>query len=131
MLEDKESVLKEWLKFKKAEDKAKKNRIEIENKILTMYDLNFDGSSKTFKEDGLDFSVNIKKNIVYKLDQEKYISIRQEIAEELRPEKVSFSLDIEGYNYLKENELEVYKKVLDCVEMKENKSTVKVEKINK
>jgi hypothetical protein len=126
-LEDKkEALLAEHLKVSKAEDKAKARRVEIEAELEKLYG-DFDGKSKTFNEEK--YKVTIKKNFVQKLDQEKYIAIRPEIPEELRPEKVKFDLDSKGFEWLKENNREVYLKVSDCVTEKQNKSTVSVEKI--
>jgi len=128
---EKESLLKEWIKFKKAESKAKSARVEVEGRIQEIYGLGFDGNSKTFKEDDLGFSINLKKNVVYSLDQEKWKSVRNEIPENIRPEKITFSIDVEGFNYLQGNEelVDTYKKVSDCVTIKENKPSVKVEKL--
>jgi len=123
---EKEQLLKDWLKFKKNERKAKKSRVEIEEQIKSLYK-DFKESSKTFTEEN--FKVNIEKNIVYKLDQEKYVSIRNDIDPNLRPEKITFALDVKGFDWLKENNQGIYNMVSDCVEIKENKSTIKVEKI--
>jgi len=130
IIAEKEELLKSWIKFKKAENKAKKNRNEIESQIETLYGTDFKEISKTFKEEELGFSVNLKKNTKYNLDQEAWQAIRSDIPEDLRPEKVTFSLDVKGFEYLKINELEIYKKVSDCVTIKNNKTTIKVEKIN-
>ena len=124
--EEKSTLIKGWLKAKKAEDAAKKRRYDIEATLLHAYPA-FDEKSKTFKEDG--FSVNIKTNIAVKFDQDKYLSIRPNIPEDLRPEKITFALDMKGYNFLKENKKDLYKLVSDCVEFKENKSTISIEKI--
>ena len=126
---DKKSLFAEWLKFKKSEDKAKINRAEVEAAILELYGTDFKETSKTFKEDELGFKVNLKKNTVHKLDQEAYLAIREDIPQNLRPEKVSFSLDVTGFEWLEANDNENYLKVSSCVEIKENKTTVKVEKI--
>jgi hypothetical protein len=128
---EKENLLKEWIKFKKAEDAQKKKRIAVEEQLILAYGTSFDGNSKTFKEDEIGFSINLKKNIAYSLDQEKWKSIRTEIPANIRPEKITFSLDLEGFKFLKEHEehLETYKKVSDCVTIKENKTSVKVEKL--
>lgn len=125
---EKEELLKNWLKYKNAEERAKKNRYEIEKNIEALYGTDFLESSKTFTEEG--FKINLKKNIVHKLDNEAWLSVRNDIPENLRPEKISFSLDVKGFNYLKDNgPAEVYKKVSDCVEIKQNKTTISVEKI--
>ena len=125
----KESLFKDWTKFKKAEDKNKKARQEIEKELEALYGTDFKETSKSFTEEELGFKINLKKNIVHKLDQEAWQSIRSEFPENLRPEKISFSLDVKGFEWLKANESELYKKVSDCVEIKQNKTTIKVEKI--
>jgi VIT1/CCC1 family predicted Fe2+/Mn2+ transporter len=123
---EKEKLMKEWIRFKKAEEKAKKNRIEVEKGLEEIYG-SFKGNSKTFNEEN-GFSVNIKKNVKYSLDQTKWKGIRTKIPENYRPEKISYSLDLAGFNWLKENNNELYLKVSDCVEQKNNKSTITVEK---
>lgn len=127
---EKTALFKEWLKSKKAEDTAKKKRIEVESQLESLYG-NFEGKSKTIKEEELGFSINVKKNVALKLDQEKYIAIRSSIPDALRPEKITFSLDETGFKFLKEKEeyKDIYLKVSDCVEEKVNKSTIKVEKL--
>lgn len=128
-MEEKENLLKDWLKHKKAENKAKEKRIGIEDKLEKLYGTDFKENSKTFTEEELGFKINLKKNIKYNLDQEAWIAIRPDIPEDLRPEKVSFSLDVKGFEYLKANNKEIYEKVSDCVEIQTNKTTIKVEKI--
>lgn len=118
MEDKKEALLAEHLKVSKAEDKAKARRVEIEAELEKLYG-DFDGKSKTFNEEK--YKVTIKKNFSQKLDQEKYVAIR--------PEKIKFDLDSKGFDWLKENNREIYLKVSDCVTEKQNKSTVSVEKI--
>lgn len=129
MPDEREKLLKEWLKFKKSEDKAKKSRVEVENQIIELYGTAFEKNSKSFKEEELGFKTTLKKNFDYKLDQEKWIEARNNIEQNLRPEKIKFDLDVKGFNWLKKNNHNIYKIVSDCVEIKENKTTVKVEKI--
>jgi hypothetical protein len=126
---EKEKLLKDWLKFKKAENKAKKNRVETEVKIEELYGTKFKGKSKTFKEEELGFNVNVKLNAGYKMDQDAWRSVRSSIEPKLRPEKITFSLDEDGFVYLKKHHPEIYKKVSDCVEFKKGKTGIKVEKI--
>lgn len=127
---EKADLLKAWLKAKKAEDTAKNKRYAIEEQINSLYP-DFDGNSKTFKEEDLGFSVNVKKNIRFTFDQDAWASVRADIPEELRPEKIKFEVDEKGFKFLKESKeyQETYRKVSDCVTIKENKSTIKVEKI--
>jgi len=127
--QEKSELFKSWLKFEKAEKQAKEKRYEIESEIENLIGLDFEGNSKTFEID--EFKVNLKKNIVYKIDDKAYLSIKNDIPEELDPieEKISYSLNLKGFEYLKTNAREIYKKISDVVDKKENKTTIKVEKI--
>jgi len=129
--QEKADLFKNWLKAKKAEDKAKNSRVEVEAQIEAIYGTDFEGTSKTFKEEEIGFSVNLKKNIVYDLDQSAWGSVRVDIPAELRPEKIKFSIDVKGFEYLRDTkeQAEYYKMVSDCVTIKNNKTSVKVEKI--
>ena len=129
--QNKADLFRDWLKAKKAEDKAKSSRIEVEAQIEAIYGTDFEGNSKTFKEEELGFSVNLKKNIVYDLDQAAWESVRKDIPADLRPEKIKFSVDAKGFEWLRESKehAEYYKMVSDCVTIKNNKTSVKVEKI--
>ena len=124
--EEKEVLFAEHLKVSKQEDNAKKKRLEIEAKIEALFPFT-DALSKTFKEEK--YKITIKKNPVMKLDNKLYVPIRESIPEELRPEKIKYDLDSKGFKWLKENKPEFYKMVSDCVEAKDNKSTITVEKI--
>lgn len=123
---EKEKLLADHVKFSKAEDVAKARRLEVEAKIEELYPFK-DGLSKTFKEDN--FKVTVKKNFATKFDSDEYSKIRTSIPEELRPEKVKFELDKTGFDWLKENKPEIYVIVSNCVTIKQNKTTVTVEKI--
>jgi ribonucleotide reductase beta subunit family protein with ferritin-like domain len=75
------------------------------------------------------FDVTIKKSESYSLDQDAYKNIRLDIPEEIRPEKIKLELDKKGYEWLKENNQDIYKKVSDCVTFKIGKSTINIEKV--
>jgi len=130
-MEEKEKLFVKWLKFKEQETDYKKFRIEVEEELESFYGTDFKGNSKTFNEKDLGYSINLKKNIKYNLDQDQWKIARDRIPLHLRPEKITYSLDMKGFEYLAENEEEIYKKVSDCVEIKPNKTTIKVEKIIK
>lgn len=125
---EKASLLKEWIKCKKAENSAKEKRLAVEEKVIALYGTDFDGISKTFQED--DYKVGIKKNTSYSIDQEKWISVRESISPDLRPEKIKFDLDIKGFKFLAESDQhrDVYLKVSDCVTIKENKPSITIDK---
>lgn len=124
--EKKETLFKNWLKFKKAETAAKDERYKVESEIENLYG-DFDGMSTSFKEDK--YKVSISKTMTTKLDQDKYIVVRQTIPSDLRPERIKFDLDKAGYDYLKANNKEIYTLVSDCVTFTPGKTTIKVEKV--
>ena len=127
----KKELLKDWLKAKNAEKKATEKRHVIEKKIEKLYPLDKNKKSKTFKEKDLGFSIKIEKKFSTSLDQEKYIETRDIIPDNLKPEKIKYTLDTNGYEYLKKHEKEIYKFVSKCVIIKPGKTSIKVEKIKK
>ena len=124
----KKLLLAEWLKHKKAEDAAKKKRYDVEEKLVKEY-ADFSGTSKKVTEDDLGFSITVTKSITVKLDQDKYAAVRNNIPENLLPEKIKYELDKKGFEFLKENEKEIYLMVSSCVTETPGKPTIKVEKI--
>ncbi len=116
-------LLKKWISAKKAEDKAKAKRLEIEAQIEVP---EFEGLSQTIKIDG--FKVNFKKNESYSFDQKKWTEARESIPSDMRPEKIKYDVDKTGIEWLKENNPAVYKTVSDCVSFRQGKTTFKIEK---
>jgi len=123
---EKEKLLADHVKFSKAEDVAKAKRLEVEAKIEELYPFS-EGLSKTFNEPK--FKVIVKHNFATKFDSDRYIQIRESVPENLRPEKIKYELDKTGFEWLKENNPEIYIIVSSCVEIKQNKTTITVEKI--
>ena len=126
-MNSKKELYDSWLKFKKQEQKAREKRLIIEKILCDIYEEQVSGNSKTFAD--MDYSITVKRNFVYSLDQEAYKSIRDIIPDGLKPEKVTFSLDLNKYKYLHDHNKEFYKKLSDCVTLKQNKTGIKVEKI--
>ena len=117
-----------WLKAKKAEEKAKKARIEIEKELEALIP-SFDGLSKTFKEEGFKIAVKKSENYSFEKDWERE---RESIPESLRPERIRFEVDKAGLEYLKDStnpeEKEWYKTISKFVNYKPGKTGFKIEK---
>lgn len=126
----KEKLFNDLIKAKKAEDQAKDKRIELEEEIAELYKDQVEGKSKTFNEEigKSKFKITLKKSILQTLDQDAYLKIRPQIPEDRRPEKVKFSIDSAGYEWLKENDRENFIKVSNCVSEKEGKTSITIEK---
>ena len=125
----KKELFHKWLMLKKTEESIKKDRNKIEAEIELLYPFE-NGNSHTFKED--DFKISIKRNYVYKFDQELWKKQRKYISKKDRPEKIKYEVDL---NRLKEIEEEIkcekfgpdmYKLISNCIEMKQNKSTISI-----
>lgn len=129
--EEKLLLHENWIKFKKRENKANKERVAIEKQLIELYPFTVtkDKKSKTFKDDDLGFKITITKGETIKLDQDGYSDARQNIPAKFRPEKITFSLVEKGYEWLKKNEPDIYKIVSKHVEKKPKKTAVKIEKI--
>lgn len=123
---DSPAYLDQWIRAKAKEEKAKAERLRVEEKLSQLF--SFDsGNSKTFTEGN--YKIYLKKNVAYKLDQAGWSAIRDDFPADLRPEKVKFEVDVKGLEYLKANHYDLYKKVSDLIEIKENKMTITVDKI--
>jgi len=123
-------IANDLLKAKRAETKAKEKRAALEETLFEMLksEIPDDKKSKTINEDNFKIIVTHGKES-YRLNQAKYIAVRNSIDASIRPEKIKFDLDQEGYMWLKKNKPEIFELVSDCVSMSVGKPTVKVEKI--
>ena len=117
-----------WLKAKKAEEKAKKARIEIEQEMELLIP-SFDGQSKTYSDEG--FKVTVKKSETYSFDKD-WDRARENIPENMRPERIKYEVDKAGLEYLKDSpnaeEQGWYKTISNFVSFKTGKTSFKVEK---
>jgi len=113
-----------WLKLKNVEEKAKKQRHEIEH-IIEENLGKIDGQSRTI-HDG-DFIVKVKKSETWSFSPE-WEEIRHKIPAELRPEKIIYELDKKGYEFLKENNHEIYLVIEPVVSYKTGKTGISVER---
>jgi hypothetical protein len=117
-----------WLKAKKAEEKARKQRVEIEQELEKLVP-EFDGLSKTYSDEG--FKITVKKSESYSFEK-GWEDIRDSIPETLRPERVKYDVDRAGFDYLKEStnpaEKAAYKTISKYVVFKTGKTGFKIEK---
>lgn len=111
------------LAAKKAENKAKEKRLQIEAQFEIP---EFEGGSKLLRDQG--YKIKYDKNETYSFDQERWIETRKEMPNDLRPEKIKFEVDKAGLEFLKKEHPLLYKKVSDTITMKTGKVSIKVEK---
>jgi len=95
----------DWLAAKKAEAAANKQRLAIEEAIVTLTGKKDEGS-KTHDTDG--FKVTVTGKVTRKLDWEKWEQVKGQIHPNLWPIKMKPELDEKGVKWLQQNEVEIY-----------------------
>lgn len=128
MSEEKQELLKEWVKLKKQEDKAKAKKDEISEKLQKFYVVPSDKKSKTFKED--DYEIEIKKNTKVKIDQDDAGKLVDEFGKAAPFEK-EYKLESAVYKALKKINESFYKRCSEAVTFTPGKTSVKVSKKEK
>ena len=127
-----------WIEAKEAEIIANKNRVAVEKHLLDLYEFNKPDGSKTFSditESNTLIKVTITNKMNSKLDIDAYsgvkdpdtgLTIEESIPLELRPVDYVPKLIPAAIKWLKENELEIARKLARCITEKPAKSGVKV-----
>jgi len=125
---EKTELYKKWLKAKKAENKAKNERVEIEAEIEALIP-SFEGQSKTFTEDG--FKITVKKNETYSFDK-NLDELRKNSPEHLRPVRIKCEVDCAGLDYMRNSpnidEQEAFRSMSNYITCKPGKTSFKIEK---
>jgi uncharacterized lipoprotein len=121
-------LYQKWIKAKKAEEKAKNERVIIEEELEKTLPL-MEGSSKTYSEDG--YKITVKKSESYSFSKE-WESVRESIPENMRPERIKYEVEKAGFDWLKSStdpeEKKIYKLVSNHVTLKVGKTGWKIEK---
>ena len=120
---DKKTMLKEWMRLKKKEKEYSEKRKNLEKEIELMFPFE-NSTSQTFKID--DLKVSIKKNSSYKFIMSEWEEARKTIPVKIRPERIKYEVDMKKFNDIKDTEY--YISVSNCIEMKQTKSTISVER---
>lgn len=114
------------LDAKAREDKAREERIAVEQDILTLTGVPEEGSATT---DAPGFKIRVEQKITRKLDDKAWALVVDQIPEAVRPVTtvVEFKIDSKGVRWLKEKEPGYYKMLCSAMTEKPNKPSVKVE----
>lgn len=119
-----EQLSADWLKAKKAEAAANKERVAIEDKIVLLTGKRDEGS-KTVAATG--FKITVTGKVSRKMDWDKWETIKAQIAPNLHPVKFKPELDETGVKYLQANEPEIY--ALLPIEVKPAKTAIEVKAV--
>ena len=118
------TIFDELVAAKEKEEKARLARISIEEKIAAEL------GEGTTKIDG--YKITVKKPITYKLDAEMYLALN--IPADYSIERIKYEVDKKKFDCLKMESVTdtvaktFYKKISDCIEMKEGKTSITIEK---
>ena len=124
-MNEKQELLKEWIKHKKAEDKAKASREEVAEKLRKLYPIEGEKKSQTFKEDG--FDIEIKKSVKVDVNQKEADHLT-ETFKDAAPFKNKYTLDSALYKALESVNESFYKRCSQAVTFTPGKPSVKVVK---
>lgn len=115
-----------WLDAKQREEEGRRDRVEIEERMLEMLDgqTKEEGTTTHAYEGG---AVKVTGKLTRSLDAKVWSEIESTIPEDLRPVTYEPKLDLKGLRYLEGSEPEVYAKVISAITTKPAKSAVKVE----
>lgn len=119
-----ERLSADWLEAKKAEAKANKERVAIEDEIVLLTGKRDEGS-KTVEAAG--FKITVTGKVSRKMDWDKWETIKAQISPNLHPVKFKPELDEKGVKYLQMNEPEIY--ALLPIEVKPAKTAIEVKAV--
>lgn len=115
-----------WLNAKQREEDGRRDRVEIEERMLEMLEgqTKEEGTTTHACEGG---SVKVTGKLTRSLDAKAWSELEGAIPEDLRPVSYEPKLDLKGLRYLEASEPEVYAKVVTAITTKPAKSAIKVE----
>lgn len=114
-------IAAEWIEAKKAEIKANKDRVDLEEELIALLGAKEEGS-ETHNID--DFKIAITGRLNRKVDWDVFDKLG--IPVDLQPVKIKRELDLKGLRYLEDNEPSIYKKLAKAMTVEPAKTSVTV-----
>lgn len=114
-------IAAEWIEAKKAEIKANKDRVDLEDELIALLGAKEEGS-ETHNID--DFKIAITGRLNRKVDWDVFDKLG--IPVDLQPVKIKRELDLKGLRYLEDNEPSIYKKLAKAMTVEPAKTSVTV-----
>jgi hypothetical protein len=125
------TLYEQLLKAESTEKKATEKRIALENEIYQSVKekLSKTEGTETIEDQG--FSITCSQPVSYKLDEEKYRVLAEELPTGLQFHRTKIDFDKTKYNFVIEQpeSKKFMKKIQDCLSSKPGKIAVKVKKI--
>ena len=114
----------QWLNAKAKEERANKERVQIEERMLVFLEQKTEGSVTTELPSG--HKVTVTNKLARTIDLDEFRKIKDQIPENLRPVKNKEVLDEAGVKWLANNEPAIYATLAPCLTVKPAKPGVKV-----
>lgn len=118
------SLVDELEAAKAAEEKAKRQRIFAEQRLLPFVNCKETGSASTQVGDGR--VVTVKQGYNWSFDREKYRAVKDTIPENLRPIQIKEICSPTIMTYMQRNEPELFKSVCDVFTQRPAKPSVTI-----
>lgn len=125
-MQNTDALARDWLEAKRAERKANRARLIIEQQIGEALDYRSEGSQTHNLEK---YKVTLTQPVSRKLDPNVWESVKTGCPYLLHPVKAVFSADATGCKYLANNEPEIWAKIAPAFTTRPGKLQIKVEEL--
>lgn len=112
-----------WRAAKGNEERARKDRVAIEEQIIDITGIKEEGSAT---HEAGDYKVRVTGKVTRTLDAAAWDNIQDSVPEAMRPVSMVPNLDTKGLRYLENNEPDVYRIVCGAITAKPAKAAVEV-----
>lgn len=119
-----EQLAQDYIAAKAAEAAANKQRVAIEEQLISALGAKEEGATTTELTNGL--KVTITGKLTYKADMPLLMQIAGALPENLRPIKTEVKLDETGAKYLKNNEPEIWAMLAPAITVAPAKTSVAI-----
>lgn len=113
-----------WLDAKRAENRAKDQRIAVEAQLSEAFEVPSEGS-KTHNTES--HKITLTQPMRRSLDVDEWEKVKGNIPPDMHPVQVKIEADATGCKYLANNEPDAWKRIASAFETKPGKTSVKVE----
>lgn len=119
-----DELVEQYIAAKAAESKANKDRIALEEQMISLLGAKEEGAQTTELASGM--KVTITGKLSYKADMAALQEICAKLPEEFRPIKTEIKLDETGAKFLRANEPAIWAKLAKAITVKAAKTGVEV-----
>jgi hypothetical protein len=124
MISNTDALCAGWLEAKRAENKARDKRIEIEAQLAEAFEVPTEGTKTQGTEN---YKVTVGQPITRKLDVDAWDKVKGKVPMSLHPVKVSVTADAAGCKYLAQERPDVWKAIAPAFTATPGKVSIKVE----